>query len=99
LTLFELGRNAGEFGVQFRPKAVHDSNDGDRNPGSDQALFNRGRPGFVFEKRLKSVPHEYSLPSAERDSEEAPRRSCRGLPVAVRGSDIIQDVSTVRGGD
>jgi hypothetical protein len=52
----QLRRNRRELGVQFGAKAIHDRGDRDRDAGSDQAIFNRGDPGLVFEKCVKGDP-------------------------------------------
>jgi hypothetical protein len=49
--LLELGRNARELGIECRADRIDSRNDHDRNAGGDQTIFNRGRAGFVLEKR------------------------------------------------
>src|SRR5438309_1824995 len=45
--------DVGEFGVQVGAETVDDSDDGKRNAGGDQPVFDRGSPGFVGEKIQK----------------------------------------------
>ena len=58
--LLQLRRDRRELGVQLGAKAVHNRNDGERNASCDEAVFNRGGPGFVFEKR-EELAHKLSV--------------------------------------
>jgi hypothetical protein len=50
--LFQLRRDRRELGVQLGADAVDDGDDGNGNPGGDQAIFNGGRSGFIFDEGL-----------------------------------------------
>jgi hypothetical protein len=52
--LLQLRRDAVELGVEGRADRVDGCDDHDRNSRGDQTVFNRGRPGFILEKRNNS---------------------------------------------
>ena len=56
LGLLQLGRNARERSVQLCSDAIDDGNDGDRNAGRDEAVFDSGRAVLVTEE-LKKLGH------------------------------------------
>ena len=58
--LLQLRRDRRELGVQLGAYAVHDRDDGEPNASCDEAVFNRGGPGFVFEKRAE-LAHRLSV--------------------------------------
>jgi hypothetical protein len=65
--LFELRRYAGEGGIELGAEPVHDRDDGNRNAGGDQAVFNRGRCRLILRKPNKKLKHDagpWGLPSA-----------------------------------
>jgi hypothetical protein len=49
----ELGRDAGELGIQLGAEAIDDRDDRNGNPGSDQTVFNGSSAGLVLQKRNK----------------------------------------------
>ena len=59
--LLDRGGNRRELGVQLRAQPVHDRNDGERNAGRDQAVFDRRRAGLV-RKELPNVLFQFRLP-------------------------------------
>ena len=61
--LFELGRHTGEGGIEFGAQAVDRGDDGDRDAGSDQAVFDGGGAGLVLQERneLKHCLPPYSV--------------------------------------
>src|SRR5271169_3122021 len=48
--LFQLGRDAREGGVKLGAQAIDHGDDGDRDAGSDQAIFNSGSPRIVLQE-------------------------------------------------
>ena len=56
----ERGLDAGEGRIQARAQSSDHRDDRNGNAGSDQAIFNGGRSGFVREKVLEHV-HGASL--------------------------------------
>jgi hypothetical protein len=46
--LFQLRRYRRKLGIQLGTKIIHDSDDGDRNAGSEKAILNRSRVGFTL---------------------------------------------------
>ena len=50
LELLQLGRDVVEFGVKSGTDIVDCGDDHDRNTSGDQAVFNRGRSGLVFQE-------------------------------------------------
>jgi len=71
--LMQLRRNRHEFGIQLSTKAVHDRDDGECYARGDQAILNRGGPGFVFEKRAE-FPHKLSIADTYKISVNEPYR-------------------------
>jgi hypothetical protein len=59
--LLQLRRYRAERSLELGAHAVDDSNDCNRNAGSDQAIFNGRRARFVFQKRLKLRQHVQTL--------------------------------------
>lgn len=55
-----MRRDRRELGVQLWTQAVHNRDDGERNASCDEAIFNRGGSGFVFEKR-EELAHKSSV--------------------------------------
>ena len=49
--LFKLGRDARELGIQRGAKAIDHGDDGDRDTGGNQAVFNSGSARLVLQKR------------------------------------------------
>ena len=47
----------GELGVQVGTKAVHDSDNRERNAGSNQAVFDGGSAGLVLNKTRNQILH------------------------------------------
>jgi hypothetical protein len=47
-SLFELGRDARELVVELGAQAIDHGDDGDRDTGSDQAIFYGGTPESFF---------------------------------------------------
>ena len=62
--LFQLRRDRRELGVQPGPKSIYDRDDYERNAGGDDAVFDGGCAGFVFQKRVDSTPHGKSSDAA-----------------------------------
>jgi hypothetical protein len=48
--VFKLVRNAAEAGVELRADRVHDGDDGDRDAGGNQAIFDGGGAGLILEE-------------------------------------------------
>ena len=48
--LLKLGRDAAKARIQLGADAVHDGDDGDRDAGGDQTVFNCRGAGFVTEE-------------------------------------------------
>src|SRR3954467_9830164 len=46
-----------ELAVQVAAQAVHDGDDGERDAGGDEAVFDRGRTGFVLQETRNEVLH------------------------------------------
>ena len=55
--LLELGRNAGELGVQRGAKAVDDRDDRNRDASRDEAVLDGRRAGFVLHETHEEVFH------------------------------------------
>ena len=55
--LLELGRDAGEAGVQLAAKAVHDRDDRDRNASGNEAVFDGRRTRVVIHETHEEVFH------------------------------------------
>ena len=55
--LLELGRNAGELGVQLGAKTVDDRDDRDRDVRRDEAVLDGGRTRFVLHETHEEVFH------------------------------------------
>ena len=53
----ELCRDEAERRVQLGAEALDGRNDGDRDAGRDQAVFDGGRARIVFHKALNEVIH------------------------------------------
>src|SRR5882762_4850217 len=53
--LLKFSRDAGEGRGQLGADAVHDRDDGDRDAGGDEAIFDGGRAGLVLHKALHEV--------------------------------------------
>src|ERR1700690_4360021 len=49
--LLELSRDAGELVVELGAQAIDHGDTGDRNAGSDQAIFYGGSPRIVLQER------------------------------------------------
>jgi hypothetical protein len=49
--LLELRGDALEFAVQVGTNRIDSRDNNNRNTGSDQAVFNRGRPRLILQKR------------------------------------------------
>jgi hypothetical protein len=47
----------GEFGVELRADALDGTNDRQGDAGGDQAIFDRGRAGFVAQEFKNQPPH------------------------------------------
>ena len=71
--LMQLRRNRRELGVQLGTKPVHNGDDGECYARGDQAILNRGGPGFVFEKRPER-PHKLSIADTSKISVNEPYR-------------------------
>ena len=54
--LFQLRRDRGKRRVEFGPEALDDADNGHGNAGRDQAIFDGGRAGLVFQESVK-LPH------------------------------------------
>ena len=50
-SLLQLGRDAGERGVQLGAEAVDDRDNGNRNASSDEAVLDRGGARLVLQER------------------------------------------------
>src|SRR5215216_4732169 len=48
--LGEFGRDLSERRFQLAADALHDRDDGNRDAGGDQAIFDGGRTGLIFDK-------------------------------------------------
>jgi hypothetical protein len=55
--IFQQGRDAGEFGVQRAAETVDHGDDGNRDAGGDQTVFDGGGAGFILQKR-DNLGHE-----------------------------------------
>src|SRR3954452_2480464 len=62
--LFQRGIDRREGGVQLAAEAVDDRDDGQRNAGRDQSIFDRGGAGLILretrKKGLHRVLHVYT---------------------------------------
>jgi hypothetical protein len=67
--LFQRGVDAGEVGIQRGAETVDCRDNGKRDPGRDQAVFNRGRAGLIRPKSQKNVPQ--SPPPCEQEMPHA----------------------------
>jgi hypothetical protein len=71
----ELRGDVGEGGLELRTQRVDDGDDGNRNAGGNQAVFDRGRAGHVIGKTLHEIGYGVLLSAAV---------CARSLPVLVR---------------
>ena len=55
--LLERGVDRSELGLQVAAEAVDDGDNGKRDAGSDQAVFDRGGAGLVLHKTSKQILH------------------------------------------
>src|SRR4051795_10936886 len=55
--LFQRGIDRREGGVQLAAKAVDDRDDGQRNAGRDQSIFDRGGAGLILRETRKKGLH------------------------------------------
>lgn len=61
IDLFDGRRDAAERGVQIGSKRCDGNDDGNGNPGGDQALFDGDSPRLVFEKSNEYFTHVQPL--------------------------------------
>ena len=54
-SLLQRAVDAAEVGIQGRAEAIDRRDDRQRDPGRNQAIFNRGRPGLVGQKLQKNA--------------------------------------------
>jgi hypothetical protein len=46
-----------ESGTELRAQPLHDGDNGNRNAGSDEAIFNGGRAGLILQETLHETGH------------------------------------------
>ena len=55
--LLELGRDAGELGIQLGAEAIDHGDDRNGNPGSDQAVLDGSCPRAIFQETQNKLVH------------------------------------------
>jgi hypothetical protein len=59
--LFQRRADGSELGVEFGAEAIYHRDDGERNAGCDESIFDRRSAGFIGEKFFQKFFHHYTF--------------------------------------